>query len=1155
MGDLAAHVRADQDGSGHEASNPRASILLVNDQPVRLLFYEALLSDLQIRCVRAVSGREAVAELLEQEISAILLDLSTPGWDGLEAARLLRSHACLERIPMLLVADADARELGQLGGYDDGVIDHMVPSLVPHFLRGKMATLVELSRTRRELRAVGRELQDARARLDSEYDQRKRGEARLRAIFEHPALITGVLEARRDETGAIEDWIVRDATANVIRIMGQTRETVIGRGLSEFHPHPDQAKRAAAVYARALATGEVTEHESRLAGRDYLVTSFAVSRDTVITSGIDITERKRSEALLRDSERRHRALLENAPVGVMHTAMNGRIEYVNQAFCRLVGYTAEELQGKTWQSITHPDDVRADEMLVKRVLAGEIPDCTIEKRYVRKDGASVWVNLFGNFVLDDGGRPVQGVGIVVDVTERHLAEQRLAAVLQSINDHLMCLDRQWRFTYLNETTARLLGRPRQELLGVCLWDLFPDTAIDYYRDLHTAAREQRIITAEHYSRRWNKWFENHIYPSAEGVTIFFSDVTQRKQSELALRESEERLTLARGAAHLGIYDRDLTTGNIQWDEFTRQLWGIGAEAEIRHEDFIAAVHPDDRAKIQAAVEGAMDPAGNGDYSATYRVTNRVDGITRWVEATGRVAFEGGRPVRLVGTLRDVTERVAADERLRASEERFRELANNIDQFAWTCDRLGYATWYNDRWYQYTGTTFKEMQGEGWKRIVHPAHVDRVMRRVPQCLQEGHAWEETFPVRSKDGQYRWFLSRAVPIHDANGQVTRWFGTNTDVTELRELQEALKEADRRKDEFLAMLAHELRNPLAAIRNATNALARKQGRDEAERALLGMIHRQGDQLARLLDDLLDAARITQGHIELRFERVALRSCIDLAVEIAAPLIREKHHKLVVEQMLEPIHVDADRVRLVQCIANVLINAAKYTDPNGEIRVHPQVDGARVLIAISDTGMGISEELLPRVFDLFTQGDRALDRSQGGLGIGLAICKRLIQMHGGDVVATSAGVGQGATFRIDLPLAEAPPASANEVPLPKARGVRVLIVDDNRDAADSLAMMLQLDGHQTRTAYSAEGALEAAGEFAPDFILLDIGLPRMDGYEVGRRLKLAGNPARLIALTGYGRTSDRQRSADAGFAFHLVKPVGLAALAEVLATHTARG
>jgi CheY-like chemotaxis protein len=380
------------------------------------------------------------------------------------------------------------------------------------------------------------------------------------------------------------------------------------------------------------------------------------------------------------------------------------------------------------------------------------------------------------------------------------------------------------------------------------------------------------------------------------------------------------------------------------------------------------------------------------------------------------------------------------------------------------------------------------------------------------------------------------------------VLRWFGTNTDITEQRALQNALEETDRRKDEFLAMLAHELRNPVAPISNAAEVLARLVGEDKRCRPLVDMVHRQAVHLARLLDDLLDVARVTQGRIELRREVVSLATCIDQALETAQPLIREKAHRVTLTQMPSPLYVNVDKVRLAQCIANVLINAAKYTDDGGEIRIRPSVEGRLALVEVSDTGVGIAPDFLSRVFDLFAQSERALDRSQGGLGIGLAVCKQLIGMHGGTITASSAGLGHGATFTIRLPLVEAP----HTVAAPEAAAAlalhRILVVDDNADSADSLAMLLQMEGHETRTAYSAGMALELLAPFDPDVIILDIGLPDMDGYQLARQIRAGWKPVRLIALSGYGQVEDKQRSSAAGFDAHLVKPADAVVLRKVI-------
>lgn len=367
-----------------------------------------------------------------------------------------------------------------------------------------------------------------------------------------------------------------------------------------------------------------------------------------------------------------------------------------------------------------------------------------------------------------------------------------------------------------------------------------------------------------------------------------------------------------------------------------------------------------------------------------------------------------------------------------------------------------------------------------------------------------------------------------------------------------RQVLEAADRQKDEFLAMLAHELRNPLAPIGNASEVLSRIVGEDARAQLAVGMIKRQTAQLTRLVDDLLDVSRITQGRIQLRRRPIDLAHVIAQAVETVEPQLREKQHKIsVTTSGSQPLYVHGDSVRLVQSIGNVLANAVKYTDPGGEIWVCTHVENESVVIEIADTGAGITPDLLPRVFDLFVQSDRTLDRAQGGLGIGLAVVKRLIEMHGGQVVARSGGLGTGSTFEIRLPRIARPQAFGTDQMPVKAPHRRVLVVDDNRDAADSLALLLSCRGDEVEAVYSGKEALERIESFRPDVALLDIGLPEMTGYELAERLRAMSplNGIRLVALTGYGQAEDYQRTRAAGFDDHLVKPVDLSALERTLA------
>ncbi len=375
-------------------------------------------------------------------------------------------------------------------------------------------------------------------------------------------------------------------------------------------------------------------------------------------------------------------------------------------------------------------------------------------------------------------------------------------------------------------------------------------------------------------------------------------------------------------------------------------------------------------------------------------------------------------------------------------------------------------------------------------------------------------------------------------------------------LQRKTEELEDADRRKDEFLAMLAHELRNPLAPIRSATEIL-RLRGSDEQDpRWARRVIERQVQHMAHLVDDLLEVSRITTGKITLAKERVEVASIVKQAVETARPGIERREHQLQVSLPATPLYLDADPTRMAQVIGNLLDNAAKYTEPGGSIGIEVQPETTEVVIRVYDSGIGISADLLPRVFDLFMQADASLERSAGGLGVGLTVVRRVVELHGGSVEAFSAGPGQGSEFVICMPRAAPPPAAAEVAPAAPTRAPqRVLVVDDNVDAADSLAYLLETFGHEVRSVHAAAAGLEEARRFAPDIVLLDIGLPGMNGYEVAKALRQqpACAHAMIVALTGYGREEDRQRALHAGFDAHLVKPVDIKTLQEVIARRVA--
>jgi two-component system CheB/CheR fusion protein len=421
-------------------------------------------------------------------------------------------------------------------------------------------------------------------------------------------------------------------------------------------------------------------------------------------------------------------------------------------------------------------------------------------------------------------------------------------------------------------------------------------------------------------------------------------------------------------------------------------------------------------------------------------------------------------------------------------------------------------------------------------------------------RERTEFRSTYRVVWPDGTVHWVEGRGRFLYDDGGEAYRGIGVILDIDARKRLEADLQEADRRKDEFLGMLAHELRNPLVPIRNAVQVLRLRGHDDPALAQARAMIDRQVAHMARLLDDLLDVARITRGKIALRKEPVLLADLVHQAIEDVRPLVEPHGHALAVSVAPEPIWLDADAVRLTQVIVNLLHNAAKYTGADGRITLSAGREGADAVIRVCDTGIGLEPDLVPRLFGVFVQGATSLDRSHGGLGVGLALVRALVELHGGRVEAHSAGAGRGSEFVVILP---AGPPALPLVPRPAAPavavagGLRVLVVEDNVDVAESLRMVLELDGHTVAVAHAGLQALERARDETPDVAFIDIGLPGMDGYELVRCLRRLPTleATVLVALSGYGRSEDKERATAAGFDHHLTKPVDPAHLTELLA------
>jgi PAS domain S-box-containing protein len=479
----------------------------------------------------------------------------------------------------------------------------------------------------------------------------------------------------------------------------------------------------------------------------------------------------------------------------------------------------------------------------------------------------------------------------------------------------------------------------------------------------------------------------------------------------------------------------------------------------------------------------------------------------------------------------------------------------------TTDTAGCVTSLNPVAERLTGWALKDTLGEPLERVFqivneHSRHP--VENPALRALREGEiVGLANHTILIARDATEWAIDdSAAPIKDEQGTIIGVVLVFRDVSERRKAEAALKESDQRKDEFLAMLAHELRNPLAPIRNGVQIFRALAPPIPALQSAIEMIDRQVHQMTRLVDDLLDMSRITRGKIELRKERVELAAIVKGAVEASRPLIDQRGHELTINIPPQPIHLEADLTRLSQVLMNLVNNAAKFIDGAGRISVTAERENGSVLIRVTDTGIGIPAGMLSRIFDMFTQVDRSLERSEGGLGLGLTLVHRLVEMHGGTVEARSEGPGKGSEFVVRLPVAaeiqdeglRGEAGDGETVVTPAAR--RILIVDDNLDAADSLGMLLGLLGHEIHTAHDGMEAVEAVAGFKPDIVLLDIGLPKLNGYEAARRIREQhGGGLVLVALTGWGQEEDRRRSKEAGFDHHMTKPVDFADLQKVLA------
>jgi PAS domain S-box-containing protein len=696
-----------------------------------------------------------------------------------------------------------------------------------------------------------------------------------------------------------------------------------------------------------------------------------------------------------------------------------------------------------------------------------------------------------------------------------------------------------------------------------------------------------------------------------GASKVARDVTERTSAARDLAESRARLDYAVRLSGVGFWYCDLPFDVLVWDDRVKEHFWLPPDARVTIETFYDRLHPDDRAPARRAIEASI--RDGIPFDVTYRTVDPASGAVKWVRAQGGTTFAAdGTPTRFDGVTIDVTAQKVSEVRLTRALDREREqgrLLRQVAEAALTIHSAGtldsvlrvvaeearrilgahqavsilavggdwaqavHTVVLSDKYARWRGYNAPRT-GEGIYSLV--CQTNRPLRLTQTELEAHPAWRSFGGEAVRHPPLRGLL--AAPLVSRGGKnlgvillSDKEGGEFTDSDEAVLVQLAhiasvalenarlyseLRDQDRRKDEFLALLAHELRNPLAPLRNGLQVLRLAES-DPATRAQArGMMERQLGHMVRLIDDLLDVSRVNRNKMELRRARVALADAVNSAVETARPLLDAGGHTLTVTLPPEPPFLDADLTRLAQVFGNLLTNSAKYTPRGGHIRLAAERQGGLVCVSVRDNGIGIPAESLGSIFDMFSQVDRSIERSTGGLGIGLALVKGLVEMHGGTVVAESPGAGKGSIFTVRLPLLEDHAETTPEAPDgegPRAGGPRrrILIVDDNRDGATSMAMMLRLLGDEVRLAHDGAQAVEVAAAFRPQVILMDVGMPRLNGYEATRRIRAEpwGRTATIIALTGWGQEGDKARSQEAGCDGHLVKPVNLQDLENLLA------
>ncbi|MEB3182515.1 MAG: PAS domain-containing protein [Nostocaceae cyanobacterium] len=1006
------------------------TLVIVDDSPEDRATYRRYLSEDQqyiYQIWEEESGEKGLELCRQIEPDGVLLDLQLPDLDGLE---FLRELKCQNRgiIPGVIILTGHGNESIAVQAIKGGASDYLV--------KGK--TSIECLHC-----AVHNATENAKIRREWQQSQE-----RLKLALSAAGMGTWEWNIFTDQV-----WV----SENVPSLFGlqlPTRTETLSAWLR--HVHPGDRDSVIQTMLHAVENRSRYFQEYRLLVDDKICWVCAQGQvfcnqngepAQIVGTIQDITERKQTRAELEHFHERFDLVTRAVDCMIYDWDIKSDRVQRTESLIKKLGYTPQEAPptAEWWSSIVHPDDLQRVNVQYQASLAtGDSYKNEYRVRH-KSEPRYLWVRDMGYVLRDGEGRTVRAVGITIDITERQQTQAQLQESIE--RTELATTAAELGMWFWNLTTNELVWTDKcKQLFGFS-----PDTEISYDLFLECLHPEDRQRTHETVSRSQQEkidydieyrsvWQDGSIHwMAAKGRTFYnpqgqpvrmmgiVQEITERKNIEQQLTISQQRLELAQSAGQIGTFDWDMQTGVITWTAQQEEIFGVPiGKFGGRIDNWRELVHPEDLPTIEQSLQQTI-AHHIPDWYAEFRIFRADTGELRWLAGKGRFFYnQFGEPLRMIGTNIDITQRQEMEKALRESEQRYRYLANFIPEMVWTTNTDGEIDYVNQRWYEYSGLTWEETIGNGWHSVVHPDDLEKAYQLWSKAVQTNTDFQSEHRYRrAVDGTYRWHLVRAFPVRDDHGNVIKWLGTNIDIEELKQLQlerqellEREQAANRAKDNFIAMVSHDLRAPLNAILGWTKLLQSGKLDQKQTAKALETIERSAKNQAKLIEDLLDVSRMIQGKLRVVIAPVDLKNVIQTAVEQISLVAIDKQINLEVKIDSAVGYISGDEHRLQQIVANLLSNAVKFTPKGGRVEVYLQRVDSHAQIQVIDTGKGMSAEFLPHVFDRFRQEDRTTTRANEGLGLGLAIVRHLVELHGGTIQADSLGEGLGATFTVMLPL-----------------------------------------------------------------------------------------------------------------------------------------